>query len=74
MPYISIKCYPKDDETKKQVVDEINKVFLEKWGCPPEAISISLEEIVPSDWHNVEEKEVAPKSDKMYVLHGEKKY
>ena len=74
MPYISIKCYPKDDETKKQVVDEINKVFLAKWGCPPEAISISLEEIPPSDWKNVEENEVTPKEDKMYVLHGDKKY
>ena len=74
MPYISIKCYPKDAETKQQVVDDINKVFLAKWGCPPEAISISLEEVAPENWHNVEESEVTPKADKMYVLHGEKKY
>ena len=47
MPYISIKAWPKDDETKKKVVDEINEVFVKYWGCPKEAISISLEEFAP---------------------------
>ena len=28
MPYIAIKAYPKDEETKKKVVDEINEVFI----------------------------------------------
>jgi phenylpyruvate tautomerase PptA (4-oxalocrotonate tautomerase family) len=28
MPYIAIKSFPKDDETKKKVVDEINEIFL----------------------------------------------
>ena len=27
MPYIAIKAYPKDEDTKKKVVDEINEVF-----------------------------------------------
>ena len=45
MPYISIKCYPKNEATKKAVVEKINETFLELWGCPPEAITISLEEI-----------------------------
>ena len=50
MPYIRIKAYPKDEETKKRVVDKINAVFLEEWGCPQEAISVSIEEIAPQDW------------------------
>ena len=50
MPYIAIKAYPKDMETKKKVVDEINEVFIRNWGCPPEAISISVEEVKPEDW------------------------
>lgn len=29
MPYIAIKAYPKDEETKKRVVEKINQVFLE---------------------------------------------
>ena len=29
MPYIAIKGYPKDEETKKKVVDQINDIFVE---------------------------------------------
>ena len=29
MPYIAIKCYPKDEATKKAVVEKINETFLE---------------------------------------------
>ena len=29
MPYIAIRCYPKDEETKNKVVDEINAVLFE---------------------------------------------
>ena len=45
MPYISIKAYPKDEETKRRVVEKINQVFLETWGCSQKAISISIEEV-----------------------------
>ena len=34
MPYIAIKTFPKDEETKKKVVERINELFLELWGCP----------------------------------------
>ena len=74
MPYIKIKCYPKDEETKKKVVDKINDTFLELWGCPKEAISISVEEVEPADWGNVVENEIEPNSDKMFILSGDKKY
>ena len=46
MPYIAIKGYPKDAETKKKVVEKINRVLLENWGCPQEAISISVGDCV----------------------------
>lgn len=75
MPYIAIKAYPKDEQTKKKVVDEINEIFLKYWGCPKEAISISMEEFAPETW---EEKvvipEIRPNSDKMMIFSGEKKY
>jgi len=74
MPYIAIKCYPKDEETKKKVVDKINEVFLENWGCPKEAISISLEEVAPENWQEVVKTDIEPNSEKMMVLSGEKKY
>ncbi len=75
MPYIAIKAYPKDEETKKKVVDEINEVFLKYWGCPPQAINISIEEVAPEEWDSkVREPEILPKTDKMMILAGEKKY
>ena len=37
MPYIAIKAYPKDDATKREIVDRINQLFLEVWKCPQEA-------------------------------------
>ena len=72
MPYIRIKAYPKDQATKEKVVEAINKVFVDNWGCSPQAISISIEEVAPEDW--VEKVEIEPNADKMLVLNGEKKY
>jgi len=75
MPYIAIKCYPKDDATKKAVVEKINEVFLEHWGCPPEAITVSLEEFPPEQWHSeIYDKEILPKKDMLYIHKGEKLY
>ena len=75
MPYIRIKAYPKDQATKEKVVEAINKAFVDNWGCPPQAISISIEEVAPDDWvETVEKAEIEPNADKMFVLNGEKKY
>ena len=74
MPYIAIKAYPKDEAIKKRVAERINEVFLEEWGCPQEAISLSFEEIAPSDWEEtVVRKEIDPNAEKMFILHGKKK-
>ena len=74
MPYINIKCYPKDEEIKKKVVEKINEAFMEHWGCPKEAICISLEEVQPENWENVKRNEIIPNKDKMMILDGEKQY
>lgn len=75
MPYIAIKAYPKDAETKKKVVDEINAVFIKYWGCPQAAISISIEEFLPEEWdEKVVKPEIETKPDKMMIVSGEKKY
>lgn len=75
MPYIAIKAYPKDEETKKKVVEEINEVFLKYWDCPQKAINISMESIAPEDWEERMEKgEIAQNEDKMMIFGGVKKY
>lgn len=75
MPYIAIKAYPKDEDTKKRVAEKINQVFLEEWGCPQEAISLSIEEFPPAEWEiNVRQTEVLPNKDKMLILEGNKNF
>ncbi|MBQ4093350.1 MAG: tautomerase family protein [Firmicutes bacterium] len=74
MPYIAIKSYPKDEETKKLLVEKINDVVMEVTGCPPQAITISLEEILPEDWEEkIVKPEIEPNLDKMMILSGERK-
>ena len=71
MPYIQIKAYPKDEAIKKQVAEEIVKLFEAKWGCPKEALTVSFEEVAPADWEEkVVKPEIQPNADKMYILSG----
>ena len=75
MPYIRIKAYPKDEAVKQKVAEAINKVFLDNWGCAPEAVSISFEEVAPELCEQqVENGEIEPLRDKMFILHGDKNY
>ena len=71
MPYISIKSWPKDDAVRAEAVRRINEVFLEVWGCPPEALTISSEVIQPEEWNeSVVKAEIEPKMDKVMILSG----
>lgn len=75
MPYIAIKAYPKNEETKKKLVDRINEAVLEIWGCPQDAITVSMESIEPERWEEVVVKpEIEPHIEKMMILSGQKKY
>lgn len=72
MPYIEIRAYPKDEAIKKRVAQRIKQVFLEEWGCPEKAISVSFEEFDPSVWESqVVEPIIKPNKDRMYVLDWE---
>ena len=72
MPYIEIRAYPKDEEIKKRVAQRIKDVFLEEWGCPAQAISVSFEEFAPEEWDDKVVKPVIGKNrDRMYILNGE---
>ncbi len=75
MPYIAVKGFPKDDETKKKVVEEINQVFLKYWGCPQKAINIAMEAIDPADWdERITNAEIPQNKEHMMILDGEKQY
>ena len=75
MPYIAIKAYPKDEAVKRRVAERIKQVFLEEWGCSPQAISISMKEVNPDDWdRQVRYGEIEQDREHMLILDGEKKY
>ena len=75
MPYIAIKSFPKEEDIKKKVVDEINEIFLKYWGCPPQAMTTSVEDVSPDDWtEKVVKPLIQPVMDKVMILNGEKKY
>lgn len=75
MPYIAIKSFPKDQATKETVIEKINQIFLEVWGCPQEAITISIEEVAPADWDDkIVKPEIEPKKESMMILSGKRLY
>ena len=75
MPYIAIKAYQKNEEIKKKVVDQINDIFIKEWGCPPQAISISIEEFQPDEFEKkIQKAEVNVNKEKMMIFNGEKQY
>ena len=75
MPYIAIKTFPKDEETKRRAIEKLNEVFMEYWDCPPQAITISCEEIAKEDYvEKVVKAEIEPKMENVYILNGEKKF
>ena len=74
MPYVDIKCFPRDDEKVNFIVDRINQVLMEDWGCPAHTISISLEQVTPEEWNDkVTVPEMDARADTMFILHGERK-
>lgn len=75
MPYIQIQAYPKDEEIKNRIAEKINRIFLEEWGCPQEAISLSFEEIDPALWAETVENTVMEQNKPlMKIYKGQKKY
>ena len=71
MPYIEIRAYPKDEAIKKRVAERIKNVFLEEWGCPEQAISVSFEEVKPEEWESkVVGPVMGPNKEKMYISDG----
>ena len=73
MPYAAIKLWPKDKETKERVAEKVSTALVEALGCPPQAVTISIEEIEPADWEEkVVKTEIEPKQDAMVIVAGKK--
>ena len=74
MPYIAIKCYPKEETAKKAAVDRLMELLPELLDCPPQALTISIEEYSPEEFREKVRPEMEAKEDRLWVSGGEKKY
>ena len=75
MPYIAVKAFPMDEETKQKTAERILEVFRETWGAEPEWVTISMEDIAPDDWdEKIRRGEILPNLDKVLILDGAKRY
>ena len=75
MPYIAIKSLPRDDEKKRERAEKINEVMIEVWGCPPQAVTISIEDIASDDWQEkVQKPEIDAHPEIMLIVSGKKTY
>lgn len=75
MPYIAIKAYPRDRAAEQRVVEQINELLIREWGCRPQAVSISMEEVQPADWEEkIANGEIKKNKEHMMILSGKKMY
>lgn len=72
MPYIAVKMWPKDDAQKKALAENLAKAVVDTLGCPPQAVTLSIEEIEQEKWVETVGPELEAKQDKMYIVKGEK--
>ena len=50
MPHIIVKLWPKPEQQKRNLADAITKAVMENLGYGEDAVSVSFEEVAPSDW------------------------
>ncbi len=75
MPFITVKAYPMDEETKRRTAEEILEVFRKTWGAEPDWVTVSMEDVDPDDWdEQVVKGEILPGMDKVMILNGKKLY
>jgi len=72
MPYIAVKMWPKDAEVRKSLAEKISQAVQDAIGCPPQAVTVSIEEIAQEKWVETVGPELEAKKDKMYIVKGEK--
>ena len=72
MPHIIVKLYPGRSEDQKQLLaDEIAKDVVAIARCEETSVSVSFEEIEPSDWaEKVYKPDILYKKDKLYKKPG----
>jgi 4-oxalocrotonate tautomerase len=72
MPHVIVKMYPaKSEAQKQQIADELTRALIAVTGHSPDAVSVGIEEVQPSDWlEGVYRPDIVGKSDTIYKKPG----
>jgi 4-oxalocrotonate tautomerase len=73
MPHVIVKLWPKPEQQKRKLVDAITKAVMENLEYGEDAVSVSLEEVAPSDWtEKVYNPDILNGAGKLYKQPGYK--
>ena len=68
MPHIQVSLYPgRDDELKNKMAKELKNTMVEKIGIPPEAISVSIEDVEPEDFENTIQDRLKNEKNELFL-------
>ena len=72
MPHVIVKMWPgRSEDQKVRLAEQIAKDVMEIVQCPPEAVSVALEEVKSEDWAEQAYKpEIQGKWDTLYRKPG----
>lgn len=74
MPYLAIKTLPKEEHVKREAVDALLELLPKVWGCPKEAVTISIEEYSPEEYRRDVQPEVDAKKNALYAVSGKQTF
>ncbi len=75
MPYVSIKTFPQSEEARRRAAERIHRVLMEEWGCEPDWISVSVQNIDPARWdEQIVRGDMERDRASMLIRDGEKLY
>jgi 4-oxalocrotonate tautomerase len=74
MPHVIVKLWPgKSEQHKQQLAEGITKAVMTTLGYGEDAVSVSLEEVAPSDWtEKVYKTDIMSGPGKLYKKPGYK--
>jgi 4-oxalocrotonate tautomerase len=72
MPHVIVKLYAgRSEQQKAKLAEEVTKAIMNGANCGEDAVSVSIEDVAPSDWtEQVYKPDIIGKADKLYKKPG----
>jgi 4-oxalocrotonate tautomerase len=72
MPHVIVKLQTgRSDQQKTKIAEEVTKAIMATANCAEQSVSVSIEDVEPSDWtEKVYKPDIAGKPDTLYKKPG----